>query len=198
MISELRVNEIVAVTEIPDDSASGWLGGFRVQHPEQSGWFPANKVSKEPVVAAVKGKLSKMLPEPGDCVSMGAEAQPHGQGQRLNKQQNEEANDVPEGNSDSEEARAAADKQRESSDGTNEGGNGSTPLVVRRTDNGDDDSADGSWRVTVTPHTKARADQSAGSAMLASAAARRRKRSAPAKPEEDVSPATPSSSDARP
>ena len=66
LIEQLQRNEIVAVTEIPDDADSGWLGGFRVRDPTESGWFPSHVVSRVPAAAALKGRLAQLLPDPDD------------------------------------------------------------------------------------------------------------------------------------
>jgi hypothetical protein len=191
LISELRVNEIVAVTEVPEDTDCGWLGGFRVRHPEQSGWFPAHVVSRAPAARAVKGKLAKMLPEPDRPAGMDADAQMmHEEEQVLEQLERHGDDGMSEGDSHSNGARAAAasrtpDRHR----GADGSGNGSTPQAG---------SAAG-WTVAASPRTPAAAERSSpGSAMLASGAARKTsRRSAPAT-SQDVPPPTPMSSDARP
>eukprot|EP01043_Picozoa_sp_COSAG02_P004365 COSAG02_NODE_113_length_35905_cov_25.229012_3_plen_215_part_00 len=188
LISELRVNEIVAVTEVPEDTGCGWLGGFRVRHPEQSGWFPAHVVSRAPAARAVKGKLAKMLPESDRPSGMDAEAQMMREEEQILDQLGRHGdNNVPEADSYSDGSRAAAEGRTpdRSADGS---GNGSTPQA----------GSPAGWTVAASPRTPAAAERSSpGSAMLASGAARKLSRCAvPEATSQDVPPPTPS--DARP
>ena len=125
LISELRLHEIVAVTEVPEDTDCGWLGGFRVRHPEQSGWFPAHVVSRAPSANALKGKLAKMLPE-----GVGAAA--------LLLREEEKLLEELDGQQPDEVAHGGGAGGRE---------NGSTPQVAVRAG-----SAAG-WTVAATPRT---------------------------------------------
>lgn len=188
LISELRVNEIVAVTEVPEDTDCGWLGGFRVRHPEQSGWFPAHVVSRAPAARAVKGKLAKMLPELDRASGMDPEAQMmHEEEQVLEQLGRHGDNDVSEGDSHTDGSRAAA-AGRTPDRGADGSGNGNTPQAV----------SPAGWTVAASPRTPAAAERSSpGSAMLASGAARKMSRRAvPAAASHDAPSPTPS--DARP
>ena len=174
LIEQLRMNEIVAVTEIPEDADAGWLGGFRVRDPTQSGWFPAHVVSRVPEAQALRGKLAQMLPEPDSGAGLHArEAAMLVEEQevlaQLEMQDDEDAAALgegpPEGDSDGEDAQWAALKKiyrTQSGGGADGRGDGKVPgarVADKRLA-----AANKSWSVAASPaEVKARIMDSSSS-----------------------------------
>ena len=171
LISEMRLHEIVAVTEVPEDPDCGWLGGFRVRQPEQSGWFPAHVVSRAPSANALKGKLAKLLPE-----GVGSAALLLREEEQLLTQ-------------------LGAQQPVEVANGGGAGGreNGSTPQVAVRAG-----SAAG-WTVAATPRaTPGESAQPASANRTLAELARQASRDIARMPQDDLPPLTPTSPRARP